>query len=86
METYISTECGYIYYDAQKGLIYNLYVDVSYRRRGMGRFLIEAAKTRLRAGGFEGPICAQVKPFGKGPRLNWAQLTALYESCDVVLL
>lgn len=46
IEMYVSTHYGYCYFTAN-GLVYNLYVEPMYRKRGLGRRLLQMAIKEL---------------------------------------
>ncbi len=62
-ENFIQTKFGYCFYTLDsRPLIYNLYVNPQYRRRGHSRELLESVIIAIRKDGYKGEIRIQAKP------------------------
>lgn len=81
-ENFFHNKYGYCYYsvpsDNKSALIYNLYVETEYRRKGHARELLQFVIAEIKKNGYEGKIDIEVYP--REDSIGYKELASFYLS------
>lgn len=80
-ENFYHDKYGYCYYAIPSDecpMVYNLYVEPEYRRRGHARRILQFVISEIRKNGYEGVIKIEVKPHEIS--IDLKKLTSFYKS------
>ena len=85
-ENFVHNKYGYCYYCVcdNCAMIYNLYVEKEYRRKGYARSLIQIAINEIRASGYEKDIKIEAQP--REDSINLEKLIAFYKGMGLKIL
>jgi len=86
-ENFYHDKYGYCYYSIEPGkkpMIYNLYIEPEYRRKGHAREHLKFVIKEIRKTGYKGSIEIEVAP--REDSIDLAKLVAFYESLGLKII
>ena len=86
-ENFIHNKYGYCYYSVEPdsaALIYNLYVEPDYRRKGHAKDLIRFVVREIRESGYNAEIQIEVRP--REDSIDTESLATFYKGMGLVLI
>ena len=86
-ENFIHNKYGYCYYQICKtdgAIVYNLYVEPEYRRKGHAKHLIQLAINEIRETGYGKEIFIQAQP--RENSINIGNLVAFYKRMGLTII